>query len=148
MMKHMSRIVVLLAFFLVPTFLQAQDLQSEARHYLAKQGVSSSEINRIIEIQLQTRRRVRAAQLELNVLKAELEKALFPVNVDMKRVHQLLDQSLKSKMQAELANIEGRVETRKILGDYKFAAYEQFMRNALHRAYARPKPPYRNRRYR
>lgn len=130
----MKRFLPLLLLLLLPALLQAQDLQSQARHYLASLGVSKVDIEKVIQIQTQTRQHVREAQLELNILKAELEKTLFPINVDMKRVHQLLEESLQWKMKSELATIQERVELRKLLGDYKYAEYRRFVVDAARRA--------------
>jgi hypothetical protein len=131
---YMRKFLPLLLLSFLPAVLHAQDIQSEARHYLVKIGVQNQDVNRIIEIQTQTRKQIREAQLELNVLKAELEKALFPIDVNMKEVQRLLDQSLGWKMKSELARIKERVELRKILGDIKYADYQRFMRAALRRS--------------
>ncbi|HUX21827.1 MAG TPA: hypothetical protein VMW69_11355 [Spirochaetia bacterium] len=133
----MRRILPILLLLITPVLLHAQDLQSEARHHLATLGVSNAEINKIVQIQTETRFQVREAQLELNVLKAELERALFPINVDMNKVHQLLQESLQWKMKSELATIQERVELRKILGDYKYAEYRRFVVNAARNARGR-----------
>ena len=137
----MKRILWLLLFALLPTLIYAQDLQTQARHYLSGLGVSNGEITRIVDIQTNTRTQVREAQLELNVLKAQLDQALFPMNVDMNKVQKLLDRSLGLKMKAELARIRERVEIRKILGDYKYAAYQRFMHNAARRQNGRYRRP-------
>lgn len=137
----MKKISWLLLFAFLPALIYAQDIQTQARHYLTRLGVANAEISRIIDIQMQTRTQVRRAQLELNVLKAQLDQALFPVNVDMNKVQRLLEQSLNWKMKAELARIRERVEIRKILGDYKYAAYQQFIRNAVRRDNGRYRRP-------
>jgi hypothetical protein len=133
----MKKSAPFLLFLLLPVLLQAQDLQTESRHYLAKLGVTSSDITKIIQIQTNARHQVRGVQLELNVLKAELDKALFPIDVDMKTVQRLLQASLQLKMKSELASIQERVALHKILGDLKYAAYRKFLVDATRRTHVR-----------
>ena len=68
------------------------------------------------EIELQKRE----AQLELNLVKARLEKLLFPIDVDMKEVEKLMRTSIEWRLQMELAEIRWRVEVRRKLGDEKY----------------------------
>jgi hypothetical protein len=120
-------LLAVLVGLLVPLAAHAQDDETAARKYLQGIGVSETDITRVFEIQDRTRHDIRDAQLELNILKAELEKELFPDNVDMQKVQVLLQQSLQWKMKSELATIQEHVEIRKLLGDVKYAEYTRFL---------------------
>jgi hypothetical protein len=94
---------------------------------LERLGLNEDEMERMVEIQRNAAMEAREAQIELNILQAQLEKLLFPVDVDMREVEELLRASLEWKMIAELAEIRKRVETRKLLGD---EGWEQLLRMA------------------
>ncbi|HUZ17941.1 MAG TPA: hypothetical protein VMV68_06115 [Spirochaetia bacterium] len=123
----MKRLLPLLMLIIAPALLQAQADQPQARKYLHNIGVSDVDITKIFQTEYQTQRQVREVQLELNILRAELEKALFPVNADMHEVQRLLNESLQWKLKSELATINARVEIRKLLGDVKYAEYQRYL---------------------
>jgi len=82
-----------------------------------KIALSESEIDRLNEISSKAQRVTREAQLELNLLKAQLEKLLFSPDVDMNEVEKILRTSLEWRLKGELAEIRERVELRKFLGE-------------------------------
>ena len=92
---------------------------------LQRFDLTNSEIEQVLELQSKMDRKVREAHIELNILKAQLEKLLFPVDVDMQRVKAVLEQTLEWTLKAELAKIEARVESRKIFGEER---WERFLR--------------------
>jgi hypothetical protein len=130
----MKRLLPVLMLIIAPVLLQAQADQPQTRKYLHNIGVSDADITKIFQTEYQTQYQVREAQLELNVLKAELEKTLFPVNADMHEVQRLLSESLQWKLKSELATINARVEIRKLLGDLKYAEYERYLHDERSRA--------------
>lgn len=129
----MRRLLQVLLLLFAPALLYAQADQAAARQFLHnKLGVAEPQVTRILDIQTSTRLQVRESQLELNILKAELEKVLFPINVNMPEVRKLLDQSVQWKLKSDLAAISARVEIRKILGDVKYADYQRYLRSQNH----------------
>jgi hypothetical protein len=84
-------------------------------------GFSEEEISRITGIFERTEQSVRQSRLEIDVLKAELKKALFQKPVDMKQVESLLRASLDWEYKLRLAQITRQVEVRELLGDRKYA---------------------------
>ena len=96
---------------------------------LKKVGLRQNQIKKIMKIMEQTAKIKREAQIELNLRKAQLEKLLFPVNVDMNAVEKILKESLEWKYKAELAEIKARVEIRKIMGEEKWYNYLLELRN-------------------
>jgi len=91
-------------------------------------GCTEEEINQIITIQDETENVIRESRIELNLYKAQLEKLLFPTDVNMKEVEKILRASLEWKMKSELADIRRRVEIRKILGERRWERFLKTLR--------------------
>lgn len=105
----------LLVFLASVTWISAQDLYTES--FLNKLGIQADQITRILNIQSTSRNQIKEAALEMNIFKAQLEKILYDKNPDMVKVKKLLEESLKYRLQSELAAIEARVQIRKIMGE-------------------------------
>ena len=127
-----------LALVLLPAAL-ASGQRIDDPEMLEDLGLSESEIESIREIQDDAESVLREARVELNLLKARLEKLLLDVNVDMQRVEQLIRESVEWKIKSELAEIRRRVEIRKIFGEER---WEEFLRTLNRRRGAqRGNPP-------
>ncbi len=92
--------------------------------------LSEEEIEWFADFQTEIDLSKREAQLELNLVRAQLEKLLFPVNVNMKEVEKLLRSSVEWRLQIELEEIRWRVESRKKLGEEKYQKLLRFMKMA------------------
>ncbi len=90
---------------------------------LEKFGLNDREIEQVMAIQQETERTIQEARVELNLLKAQLEKLLFSIEVDMNQVEKLLRQSIEWKLKSELAEIRRRVELRKLFGEERWAKF-------------------------
>ncbi len=73
------------------------------------------------------------AQVELNLLKAQLEKLLFPVNSDMSAIEVKMRATHEWKLRIEMANIRLRVEARKIIGETRWRKLLQMQREIRQR---------------
>ncbi len=104
-------------------WVSAQDIVAE--ELLKKLDLSQDQIEQVLQIQETYQKQIREAALEMNVYKAELEKLLFKEDPDMSKVKKLLEESLKWRLQSEMAAITERVETRKAMGEEK---WEQMLR--------------------
>lgn len=113
----------LLLFMASVAWISAQDLYTES--FLNKLGIKADQITRILNIQSTSRNQIKEAALEMNIFKAQLEKMLYDKNPDMVKVKKLLEESLKYKLQSEIAAIEARVQIRKIMGEN---AWEKMLR--------------------
>jgi hypothetical protein len=100
-------------------------------------GLSEEEITRLTAIFDRTERTVRESRLEIDVLKAQLKKALFQDPVDMNEVERLLRASLDWEYKLRLAQITRQVEIRQLLGDRKYARLFEALRRR--RQDARPR---------
>jgi hypothetical protein len=120
-MKHFVLVGALLLLFGSMTAAQAID-NAEA---LKKFGLNEEEIERVMEIQNEMDRIIQETRIELNLLKAQLEKLLFDVNVDMQKVERILRESIEWKLKSELAEIKRRIEIRKIFGEQR---WQKFLR--------------------
>jgi hypothetical protein len=94
---------------------------------LTKLGLSEAEIRQVTDIELESEQAKKQAQLELNILKAQLEKLLADPDPDMKQVEKLLRDSVEWKVKSELAEINKRVQVRKILGEGKWKKLVNFL---------------------
>ncbi len=113
-----------LALVLLPAAL-ASGQRIDDPQMLEDLGLSESEIESIREIQDDAESVLRETRVELNLLKARLEKLLLDVNVDIQRVEELIRESVEWKIESELAEIRRRVEIRKIFGEER---WEEFLR--------------------
>ena len=104
-----------------------------------KFGLNDEEIERVMAIQMETEKIIQEARVELNLLKAQLEKLLFDIDVEMNSVERLLRQSIDWKLKSELAEIKRRVELRKLFGEERWAKFLQARRRWD--AKPRQKPP-------
>lgn len=108
---------------------------------LRELGLTDEEMLRVIEIRENTQKVQREAQIELNLYKAQLEKLLFPAEVDMKEVERLLKASLEWKLKLEFAEVRKRVEIRKILGEDRWEKLLHLLANRRKSASMHQRPP-------
>lgn len=135
----MKRIIWIM-FFLIAgaglAFAQTLDTLENLSHidyepFLKQQGLSEAEIAQITQLFNQTNSAKKEAQLELNVNKAQLEKLLFKLDVDMAEVEKILADSHKYRLKSELAQVELYVKVRQILGKERWAALIQYLKNYM-----------------
>ena len=115
-MKRFALLLVLLAIAGGLGSAQVPDIEQ----ILKRVDLTEEEVEWFTAFQSEIDRQKKEAQIELNIAKAQLEKLLFPVDVDMKAVEKLLRSTIEWRLQLELTEIRWRVEVRKKLGDEKF----------------------------
>jgi hypothetical protein len=122
-MKMRALAAAFTAAFLLIVVSVASAQPIDSAEILGKFGLNDEEIERVMAIQRETERTIQEARVELNLLKAQLEKLLFDIEVDMNRVEKLLRQSIEWKLKSELAEIRRRVELRKLFGEERWANF-------------------------
>ena len=124
-------IFLLTALLLSVGLLTAQSVQNpqQALQLFERIGLSEEETEQVSALIRESERTKKEASLELNLVKAQLEKLLFPVDVDLRQVEKLLHTSLEWKLKAELAEMKLRVELRKLLGEERWERYLWFLRS-------------------
>jgi len=75
------------------------------------------------------RDRLANAAADVAVLKAQLSKALLPVQPDRAEIKRLVSKSLEIEGEIRLMQIERQIETRALLGDRKWKALNAFLRD-------------------
>ena len=90
---------------------------------LKRFGLNDEEIGRVMAMQNETERIIQESRVELNLVKAQLEKLLFDIDVDMNSVERLLRRSIDWKLKSELAEIKRRVEIRKLFGEERWSKF-------------------------
>ncbi len=118
----MKKLALIAAFLLLVVCVTAAQ-PIDNTEIFKKFGLNDEEIERVMATQMETERIIREARVELNLLKAQLEKLLFDIDVDMNSVERLLRQSIDWKLKSELAEIKRRVELRKLFGEERWAKF-------------------------
>ena len=72
--------------------------------------------------------RIRAAEAEVTVLKAQLAKALVPAKPDKAELKRLVDKSLSFEGELRMAKIERQIELQDILGEKKWKVFNRLLR--------------------
>ncbi len=116
-MKRFIVAAILLAFAGAAAFSQ----EVKDRQFWQNLGLSDSQIDQATAIYDRTQKDVREARVELDVLKAELRRALYQGATDMTQVEKLLRSSMDWEYKLRLAQISRQVELRKLLGDRLYA---------------------------
>ena len=111
-MKKLLFILIILT--LTATVLFAQNMFDP--RLLTRVGLSTEEIEEIQEIQYQAEKKIREASVEINILKAQLEKLLLNEDPDMNQVRKTIEATLRWRIQTEIANVEARVQIREKMG--------------------------------
>ena len=111
-MKRLLLILVMLSFAL--SAITAQDMFDP--RLLTKIGLTQQQIEELQEIQFQAELKIREANVEMNILKAQLEKLLLNEDPDMQQVRSTIEATLRWRVQSEIANVEARVQIRERLG--------------------------------
>ena len=122
----MKKILVITMFLLTINAFGQQIGES----LLKRIGVTEENIEIILKINEETQLVIREAQLELNLYKAQLERLLFPIDVELDDVEDVLRKSLEWKLKSEFATIASRVQIRKLIGDEKYKKVLQALRAA------------------
>lgn len=104
----------LLAFFLITAGLYAFPYSADK---LKEAGLNDQEIKKVEEIYLKYQNEKKKATAELNIIKAKIDKELIADNVNMTEVEKLMRESLEWKLKIEMANIQKRIELKKLLGE-------------------------------
>ena len=122
---------VLMIMVLTAAVLSSQNMIDS--RILTQVGLSPEEIQEIQEIQYQAEEKVKEANIEINLLKAQLEKLLFDEDPDMDQVRKTIEATLKWRIQAETANVEARVQIRQKMGSENWGKMLRLRRQILKR---------------
>ena len=95
---------------------------------LTRVGLTEQEVENVTDIWVDTEREIQAAQLELNILKAQLDKLLFPADADMKAIEKVIRASAEMEITVKLATIDRRVRIRKVFGEDRWEKYIRLQR--------------------
>ncbi len=107
-------ILVMMILVITASVVFAQDIFDP--RLLTQIGLSADEIEGIQEIQFSSEKKIREANVEMNILKAQLEKLLLDEHPDMNQVRKTIEATLKWRVQTEIANVETRVQIREKMG--------------------------------
>jgi hypothetical protein len=134
----MRKIPVLALLLLTTVVVSAQRFDNPQIY--ERLELSTRQIERIEEVQRREDRVVREAQAELNVYKAQLERLLIDVEVDLRQAEKILRDTMEWKLKSEMAEIRRRVEVRKIMGEENWEEFLRMMRALRSRSERLPTP--------
>ena len=118
-MKRIILVILLAGIAIASPFAQ----QFDNPQILARVGLTEPEIERVTEIWVETEQEIHVAQLELNILKAQLQKLLFPADADLKAIEKVIRASSDWKITSELAVIRRRVLIRQVFGEDRWVKF-------------------------
>lgn len=95
--------------------------------------LNENQMRRAQVIISETEKGIQEAEIELAIFKAQLAKILFPVDVNMREVQRVLQQSYEWQLKKQFAQITRQVELRKLFGEDKWANYVRIVRNLQQR---------------
>ncbi|MBN1412713.1 MAG: hypothetical protein JW969_17830 [Spirochaetales bacterium] len=115
----MKRLICMAALliFILPLLAAQQPGPEGPLGLLKKLGVTDDQIKQIQDVNDPLDKQQREAKVELKIVRAQLEKALFDVNVNYSQVEKLLRDAMEWRIKIEMAEIRKRVEMRKIVGE-------------------------------
>lgn len=99
-------------------------------------GLRAEVIEEIQDMQYQAAQKMKLSNAEMGILKAKLAKVLLEESPDLDEVKDLLEESLKYRLQNEMANVELRVMIRQKIGNKKWEELVK-VRNQLTQAQQR-----------
>ncbi|ORC36914.1 hypothetical protein B4O97_04635 [Marispirochaeta aestuarii] len=121
----MKKIIVLMAVLLVFVVIaEAQDLPDS--QILDRLRLSTATRDRLRDMDRDRIDVVITAGAEQKILQARLERMLLDRNPDMKRIEELLRESLELKLKVEMQNIERTMEMRRLLGEEKWMEFLRY----------------------
>jgi len=130
-MNFRKAAAVFIIFVFSGICLIAQDIPEE--EFLKRLDMDEASFDRLIELNRETQQQAQAAAVEQKILQAQLEKLLLDEDPDMRKVEQLLRESLEWKLKVELARIGRSVEMRKILGEDRWLRFLRLRKEYLNR---------------
>lgn len=127
----MRGIVLALVITLLSVGVAAQDFPDAAvmSQLAARIGLTEEETEALLEVFTQTETEIKGAALELDVYKAQLARLLFPPEVNMREVEELLRKSYEWQLKRQLAQIRRQVEIRRLLGEDRWIRYSRLSKN-------------------
>ena len=123
----MKRFIILILITLCMSgTLFSQDFTNQKTIRFLK--LTEDEIGELEKLQDERDAIVSEAQVELNLIQAQLEKLLFPVDADLKAIELKMKESMEWRVKVELAKIRVRVESRKLLGESRWKKFLQMQK--------------------
>lgn len=111
-------IVVLLAGFLAAAGF-AQDFNNP--QIIEKLGLTQEQVEQLKLIYEEAQEIIRAAQLDIDIERAQLKKVLAQNNVDLRQVERRLKSIVDLEYEVRLEQIKTQVRVRKVIGNKKWA---------------------------
>ena len=126
-MKRTVFFILIMLFISTAIFSQTDYTNARVIRFLE---LTESEVEELNEMQLARETIVQEAQIEQNLIKAQLEKLLFPADADLRAIEIKMKESLEWRLKVEIANVTLRVEARKLLGETRWRKLLQSQKEA------------------
>lgn len=126
-MKRLIPFILLL----LPAALFAQGFKDQETTLLKGFGLNDSQVSQVFDIQSKTRAAVKQDRVQIQLLHAQMEKALLPASPNMQDVNGYITQISQARADMMKTLVGARVQLRQIIGDDNFPAYTRFLRRAM-----------------
>ena len=123
----MKRLIPLV-FLALPMALFAQGFRDQETAMLKKFGLNDSQVSQVFDIQTKTRATLRQDAVQIRLLRAQMDKALLPVNPNMQDVTSDIAQISQARADMMKAFVTAGVQLRQIIGEDNFPTYTRFIR--------------------
>jgi hypothetical protein len=120
-------IIFVLLFVLIIENVIGQDWNEEQKIY-AKIGLSDKQVKEILAINLEMVAIIDPADVKMRLIRAQIEKLLLPVDVDMTNIEKLLREAMEEDLKVRLAKINREVRIKKLIGDKKWIEYNYYFK--------------------
>lgn len=118
-----------LVFLILPAALFAQGPKEQETAFLKRLGLNDSQVTQILDIQNRTRATIRQDRVDLQLLHAQMEKALLPSNPNMQEVNGYIAQMAQTHADLMKTSLSARIQLRQIIGDDNLPVYSRYMKH-------------------
>ncbi len=125
-MKRLIPFILLL----LPAALFAQGFKDQETALLKRFGLNDSQVSQVLDIQSKTRAAVKQDRVQIQLLHAQMAKALLPTSPNMQDVNGYITQISQARADMMKTVVGARVQLRQIIGDDNFPAYTRFLRRS------------------
>jgi hypothetical protein len=126
----MKRLIPLV-FLALPMALFAQGFRDQETAMLKKFGLNDSQVAQVFDIQTKTRATMRQDAVQVQLLHAQMRKALLPANPNLQEVNGYITQMAQTRADMMKAFVGAGVQLRQIIGEDNFPVYTRFLRDRM-----------------
>jgi hypothetical protein len=133
----MKRIAMSFLLVLLPLAVFAQARMAPDKGFLTQLGLTDAQVSQVMDIQAKTRDAVRQDSAQVQLIRAQINKAMVATTVDVQAVNGLIDQLAQARAGMQKTLFGARVQLQQIMGPDKLQAYLRHIRQQFARGMGR-----------